>query len=179
MKNAKCFDSGVAGMSRDAALGTFVAQKALMMPVFQFQMSAVKAAKPGFTWSVFATPAETPEQRTLFARIDPLLSVNAKAKNEAAALAFVDFAMQPEQNAAYADALGVISTSQFADQKAPSYLDSLSEFLFRGEETTLFITPQYKTPSTYSVLLKNLVGLITGQVSVDKLLKELDDTYGK
>jgi raffinose/stachyose/melibiose transport system substrate-binding protein len=179
MKNAKCFDPGVAGMSRDAATGSWVQGKALMMPLFQNQLAPTIAANPAFKWGAFPAPGQTPGQQTMFAEVSPLISINAKTKNEAAARAFVNFAMEPAQTGAYADAQGVISTGQLASKELPEYLAPYAKYLFKGEKAANLVTSQFKTPVTYDVLAKGLVGLLTGQVSVDELLKQMDETYGQ
>jgi len=179
MNNAKCFDSGAAGMSRDAATASFVQGKAAMMPIFQNQLPAILAAKPAFTWAAFPAPGQAPGQQTMFAEVSPLISVNAKAKNQAAALAFVNFAMEPAQTAAFAEAQGIISTGQLAEEQLPDYLEPYAKDLFKGDKAAHLVTSQFKTPATYDVLSKGLVGLLTGQVKVDQLLKQMDDSYGQ
>jgi len=180
MKDAKCFDKGVSGMARDAALASFAEGKSLMLPVLQNQMGAVLATKPKFKYSVFAAPGKTADQRTMFAAIDPLISVNAKAKNMDAALAFADFASTPEASAAYAGAQGIIPLGDFTNKEVPELVAPIKEFLFKdGAETPLLITSQFKSSTTFQTLSTDIVGLLTGQTKVDGLLKKLDESYGK
>jgi raffinose/stachyose/melibiose transport system substrate-binding protein len=179
MKDAKCFDSGVAGMSRDAATASWVQGKAVMMPLFQNQLAPTLAGNPAFQWGAFPAPGQTPGQQTMFAEVSPLISINSKSKNMDAAKAFVNFAMEPAQTGTYADAQGVISTGQLAEKKLPDYLQPYAKYLFKGDKAASLVTSQFKTPVTYDVLSKGLVGLLTGQVKVDELLKQMDDTYGQ
>ena len=179
MKDAGCFDKGVAGTSRDSATARFASGKALMYPIIQPQLATVLAAKPAFEWSVAPLPGDGPDTTYLSIMVDPLVGLNAKSKNKALAEKFLDFVATPEESAAYNEAQQTISPSDFVAGTFPEFMEPLSEYLEPGGNNVIGQPNSWKSATTNTTLSNDLAGLLTGQKSVDDILAALDTTYGK
>jgi raffinose/stachyose/melibiose transport system substrate-binding protein len=179
MKDAGCFDKGVAGTSREAATARFASGKALMYPILQPQMASVLAAKLAFKWSVAALPGDGPDTTYLTALIDPMIGINAKSKNMELAKKFVDFVATPEESQAYNKVQQTIAPSDFAAGKFPEFLAPVSSYLKPGGNNVAGEPASWKTVSTNTTLSNDLAGLLTGQKSVDDILADVDKTYGQ
>ena len=179
MKEAGCFDRGVAGTSRQAATARFASGRALMYPIIQPQLATILAAKPKFRWSVAPVPGDGPDTTFLSVMVDPLIGINAKSKNAALAGKFVDFVATPEESKAYNAAQQTIAPADFVAGKFPEFMAPLSPYFKAGGNSVVSELNEWKSASTNATLSSDLAGLLTGQKKVDDLLAALDRTYGK
>jgi raffinose/stachyose/melibiose transport system substrate-binding protein len=179
MKEAGCFDRGVAGTSRQAATARFASGKALMYPIIQPQLATVLAAKPKFDWSVAPLPGDGPDTTYLSVMVDPLIGINAKSKNAALADKFVDFVATPGESKAYNEAQQTIAPADFVAGKFPEFMAPLSPYFKPGGNSVVAELNEWKSASTNATLSSDLAGLLTGQKKVDDILAALDRTYGK
>jgi raffinose/stachyose/melibiose transport system substrate-binding protein len=179
MKDAGCFDKGVAGTSRQAATARFASGKALMYPIIQPQLATVLAAKPTFKWSVAPVPGDGPDTTYLSVMVDPLIGINAKSKNTALADKFVDFVATPGESKAYNAAQQTIAPADYVAGRFPEFMAPLSPYFKSGGNSVVSELNEWKTASTNATLSSDLAGLLTGQKKVDDILAALDRTYGK
>jgi raffinose/stachyose/melibiose transport system substrate-binding protein len=179
LKQAGCFANGVAGTSRESATAQFASGKALMYPIIQPQLATVLAAKPTFKWSVAPLPGDGPDTTYLSIQVDPLIAVNAKSKHKALADRFVDFVASPEESRAYNDVQKTVSPADFTAGRFPDFMAPLSANLKSGGNNVVGEPNSWKSASTNATLSTDLAGLLTGQKSVDDILRDLDTTYGK
>jgi raffinose/stachyose/melibiose transport system substrate-binding protein len=179
MKDAGCFDRGVAGTSRQAATARFASGKALMYPIIQPQLATVLAANPKFHWSVAPVPGDGPDTTYLSVMVDPLVGINAKSKNAALADKFVDFVATPGESKAYNEAQQTIAPADFVAGKFPDFMAPLTPYLKAGGNSVVSELNEWKSASTNATLSSDLAGLLTGQKKVDDILAALDRTYGK
>ena len=179
MKEAGCFDKGVAGASRESATALFTNGKALMYPIIQPQLATVLAAKPSFKWSVAPVPGDGPDTTYLSIMVDPLVGINAKSKNPELAQKFIDFIATPQESAAYNEAQQTIAPTDFVAGKFPEFMAPLQPWLKPGGNNVIGQPNAWKSASTNTTLSTDLAGLLTGQKSVDDILADLDNTYGK
>ena len=179
LKDAGCFDKGVAGTSRESATAAFASGKALMYPVLQPQLPAVVAAEPKFEWSVVPLPGDGPDTTYLAITVDPIIAINSKSENPELAEAFLDFVADPEESKVYNETQHTIAPAAFVEASFPELLAPLASYLQPGGHNVITEPTYWKTPSTNGVLSTNLAGLLTGQKTVDEILAELDKSYGK
>jgi raffinose/stachyose/melibiose transport system substrate-binding protein len=179
LKDAGCFDKGVAGTSRESATAAFASGKALMYPIIQPQLATVLAANPAFKWTVAPLPGDGPDTTFLSTQVDPLVGINAKTKNKALADAFIDFVATPEESRAYNEAQHTVAPADFTAGKFPDFMAPLAESFKPGGNNVVGEPNDWKSASTNTTLSTDLAGLLTGQKSVDQILADLDDTYGK
>jgi len=179
MKDAGCFDRGVAGTSRQAATARFASGKALMYPIIQPQLATILAAKPTFKWSVTPLPGDGPDTTYLSVMVDPLIGINAKSKNAALADKFVDFVATPGESKAYNEAQQTIAPADYVAGRFPEFMAPLSPYFKPGGNNIVSELNEWKSASTNATLSSDLAGLLTGQKKVDDILAALDRTYGK
>jgi raffinose/stachyose/melibiose transport system substrate-binding protein len=179
LKDAGCFDKGVAGTSRESATAQFASGKALMYPIIQPQLATVLAAKPAFEWSVIPIPGDGPDTTYLSTQVDPLVGVNAKSKNPELANAFIDFVASPQESRAYNEAQQTVAPADWVAGEFPEFMAPLKPWLQEGGNNVVGQPNSWKSASTNATLSTDLAGLLTGQKSVDDILGDLDDTYGK
>jgi raffinose/stachyose/melibiose transport system substrate-binding protein len=179
LKDAGCFDKGVAGTSRESATAAFASGKALMYPIIQPQLATVLAANPSFQWTVAPLPGDGPDTTFLSTQVDPLVGINAKTKNKPLADAFMDFVATPEESRAYNEAQHTVSPADFTAGELPDFMAPLAEYFKPGGHNVVGEPNDWKSASTNTTLSTDLAGLLTGQKSVDQILADLDDTYGK
>lgn len=179
MKDAGCFDKGVAGASRESATALFTSGKALMYPIIQPQLATVLAAKPAFKWSVAPLPGDGPDTTYLSTQVDPLVGINAKSKNMPLAQKFIDFVATPQESRAYNAAQQTVAPADFSAGKFPEFMAPLADSFKPGGNNVVGEPNDWKSASTNTTLSTDLAGLLTGQKTVDQILTDLDDTYGK
>jgi raffinose/stachyose/melibiose transport system substrate-binding protein len=179
LKDAGCFDKGVAGTSRESATAAFASGKALMYPIIQPQLATVLAANPAFKWTVAPLPGDGPDTTFLSTQVDPLVGINAKTKNKALADAFIDFVATPEESRAYNEAQHTVAPADFTAGQFPDFMAPLADSFKPGGNNVVGEPNDWKSASTNTTLSTDLAGLLTGQKSVDQILADLDDTYGK
>ncbi|MDO8211054.1 ABC transporter substrate-binding protein [Conexibacter sp. CPCC 206217] len=179
LKEAGCFDSGVAGTSREAATARFASGKALMYPIIQPQLATVLAAKPTFDWSVAPLPGDGPDTTFLSVQVDPLVAMNAKSKNRALAEQFIDFVATLDGSRAYNEVQQTVAPADFEAGTFPEFMAPLSANLEPGGNNVVGQPNDWKSASTNATLSTDLAGLLTGQKTVDDILADLDSTYGR
>ena len=179
LKNAGCFDKGVAGTSRESATARFASGKALMYPIIQPQLATVLNAKPAFKWSVAPVPGDGPDTTYLSTQVDPLVGINAKSKNPALAQKFIDFVATPEESRAYNAAQRTVAPADFVAGKFPDFMAPLADSFKPGGNNVVGQPNSWKSASTNTTLSTDLAGLLTGQKTVDAILADLDSSYGK
>jgi raffinose/stachyose/melibiose transport system substrate-binding protein len=179
LKDAGCFDKGVAGTSRESATAQFASGKALMYPIIQPQLATVLAAEPAFEWSVMPVPGDGPDTTYLSTQVDPLVAVNAKSKNLPLAQQFIDFVASAEESRAYNEAQRTVAPADWVAGEFPEFMQPLSPWLQEGGNNVVGQPNSWKSASTNATLSTDLAGLLTGQKSVDDILTDLDNSYGK
>ncbi len=129
---SEMLESGVTGLSHDAAPARFAAGDVAMMPTGVWQAPALEDAEPGFEWSYIPFPgSDNPEDNQyLFGKYDQGWAIAADSPNQEAALAYLEAFSEPDNYQDFANAVGFIPTqptatldSQLGAEVAP-YLEN-------------------------------------------------------
>jgi raffinose/stachyose/melibiose transport system substrate-binding protein len=179
MNNAGCFELGVTGTSIQAARAEFGLGQGLMVPGISAFKAAVDVTNPQFGYSFRRFPNGSGKNKpTTVLNLSPSLSVNAHSsvENQAAAQTFVDFIARPKQNALYAKIVGGLTPYQFLKGQIPGFMSDFAP-VFKAHEYVLNPTQNWWNPSVASAF--EPVGLLTGQLSIDALLNEMDAAWNK
>jgi raffinose/stachyose/melibiose transport system substrate-binding protein len=114
------------------------------------------------------------------------LMISSKAKNPAAARAFVEFAAKDTQSRLFAKTLGNQSVRDYGralDKKiGAKALDANHQFVGPfASSNRLVVSGQAKWPNTdpSTALATGVQGLLTGQLKVAQVLKAADDAWPK
>jgi raffinose/stachyose/melibiose transport system substrate-binding protein len=174
MNSAGCFSPGVVGTSPSAATAEFAQGEGLMLADPSNFKGSVDASSPRFSYSFHPFPGGT---KSL---LDPgnTLSVNAHSSTQAqnAAQTFVDFVARPKQDALFARLTGGLTQYEFLKRQLPGFMSPFASVL---REKAYVVNP-FKTWWNAAVSLalqEDGIGLITGQLSVDGVLKAMDAAW--
>jgi len=177
MNDAGCFQPGAAGVSSGAAAATLFAQgQSLMFAAASSTQGIVAAASPKFDYSFSPFPSgASPTETTTHLSLQQSLSVNAdsSARNQAAAQSFIDFVARPKQNALFARATGGLTEYDLLKGQIPDFMPGFAR-IFAEQKYVINPSADWWNASVNSALQDNQVGLITGQRSIDDILKAMD-----
>ena len=179
MNTAGCFQPGATGTSGDGAAALFAQGQGLMFPAITNMKGNVDEHKPQFRFSHHLFPGGTsPSQMRTYLHLSLSAGVNAHASPEKqrAAQTFVDFFARTKQNARFARVQGGMTQFQFLKQRLPDFMASESSAVKSGA----YVISPVETWWNEKVLLamqQNQIGLITGQRSVDDVLKAMDTAW--
>ncbi len=178
MKDKGCFQAGVEGGGFDAitngmAQGTSVAS---FIPAPSVAQLASAAADQTFNVQAFP-PVSSSDKPFGFASVNYALSITKNAKNAAAAQAFLDWLAQPENSKKFADVDGGLPVSGVADLDLSSTpYAPVADILNNGDYSGL-PNSNWSNPGVYDALSTGVQGLLTGQKSVDDVLKAMDAAW--
>ena len=180
MNAAGCFQPGATGVpSGNTAAALFAQGRGLMLAMTSLNKGAIDIASPHFSYSFHRFPGgTTPTQTTTYLQLAPEVSVNAhsSAGNQRAAQTFVDFIARPAQNALYTQITGGLTQYEFLKGQIPDFMPSLGR-VFAARKWVINPAVSWWNPATLDALQKNQIGLITGQRSIDDVLKAMDAAW--
>jgi raffinose/stachyose/melibiose transport system substrate-binding protein len=180
MNDAGCFQPGATGVtSGNTAAALFAQGRGLMLALTSINKGAIDAASPQFNYSFHRFPGGTsPTETTTYLSLAPEVSVNAhsSAGNQRAAQTFVDFIARPKQNALYTQVTGGLSQYEFLKGKIPDFMSSLRR-VFAENKWVVSPHASWWNAATLKALQDNAIGLITGQRSIEDVLKAMDAAW--
>jgi raffinose/stachyose/melibiose transport system substrate-binding protein len=180
LKNAGCFEPGIAAVTSVAQEAAEFAQGTALMAMGNSSTKGqVDADAPQFPYSFHAFPGGTTAGQTqTYIQLGTALSVNAHSSpaNQAAARAFIDFIARPAQNALYAQAQGSVTQREFLKQELPSFLEPMAPVL-ANHAYVLNPSLSWWNPNVLNALQQEAVGLLTGQTTVDQVLQAMDAAW--
>jgi raffinose/stachyose/melibiose transport system substrate-binding protein len=182
MNEAGCFQAGATGASNQSVLAQFAQGEALMAGALTSNQGLIDAASPTFNYSFHPFPTGPNVNKTMIALTTPAtLGVNAHSSPEAqnAAQHFIDFLARPKQAALFARATGAMTQQQFLKRQIPAYMSS--DFATVLAQRRYRVTPlqTWWNPNVLLELQQNQIGLITGQRSIDDVLKAMDAAWAQ
>jgi raffinose/stachyose/melibiose transport system substrate-binding protein len=182
MNDAGCFPPGVTGLASGPAASTLFAHgQSLMLVTTSNAEGGIATAEPDFSYSFHPLPSgSSPTETTTFISLLQAVSVNAHAssRNRAAAQTFVDFMARPAQNALFTQLTGGLSQYQIKKRQVPGFMASMAPVFAKQR----YITNPYASwwnPGVLGAMQDNQIGLITGQRSIDDVLKAMDVAWKK
>jgi raffinose/stachyose/melibiose transport system substrate-binding protein len=177
MGNAECFQTGPAGTSGPVGDAMFAQGQGLTYAMVTSHKGAIDAGKPAFAYSQSPFPASRTNPRETVVELHfPFglgINAHASAANQAAAQAFIDFLARPDQNALMAEIGGGLSNSQLRTGRLPKYLSSFVPLYKQGRYAVNPIETWWNA-GVGNALTTYGTGLLTGQNTVDDVLKAMD-----
>lgn len=109
-------ESGVTGLSHDAAPARFAAGDVAMMPTGVWQAPALEAAEPEFEWGYIPFPGSdnAEDNQYLFGKYDQGWAIAANTPNAEAALNYLSLFSEPDNYQEFVNAVGFIPTQPTA-----------------------------------------------------------------
>jgi raffinose/stachyose/melibiose transport system substrate-binding protein len=173
MYNDGCFGEGSLGRSRTQGIEAVAAGKALGIVDVSAIMATMKTSAPKSEFILTGIPANDDASSTYTAAL-PIytIAVNAKAKNPAAATAFLDVLAEPENANSFAkgfNAIPAIPNDQFTP---PAELKGFAELVQKGSFSKL---PNWPNPKVQVELNEGVQSMLLGKDTPDSLAKKMQD----
>lgn len=179
LKDKGCFQAGAEGGGFDAitnglaqgtSIGSFIPSGAAV--------EIAKAAPAEAAFQVEPFPAANGDSMVLGSS-NYTLSINAQAKNKDAAKAFLEWMAQPAQQQEYYKLSGELPVSAFQDLDLTGTIYEAVSPLLKEKKYTPLPNNVWPNPSVYEALQTGGQGLLTGQTTVDQVLKSMDAAWGQ
>jgi raffinose/stachyose/melibiose transport system substrate-binding protein len=179
MNSTGCFQQGAPGTSQNAAIARFQHGDGLMYPAITNMKGLIEGPTPQFSISHHLFPGGTKASETrtyLHLSLSPAVNVHASAEKQKAAQTFVDFFARPKQNALFAQIQGGMTQDQFRKRQVPPFMSSEASAVKNG---AYVISPveTWWNAGVVDDMQTNQIGLLTGQRSVEDVLKGMDAAW--
>ena len=180
MNNAGCFEPGATGTSLASASSLFAQGQGLFYAVAGSK-GAIDAGNPAFKYDYEPLPSSDTPTKGNVAQITIGLSlaINAHSSPAAqdAARTFIDFIARPYENDLYTQAGGTLSQADLATNTLPSYMSNAFKPIVQNKQYVVSETSRWPDANVGQLLNTNLVGLITGQTTIDGTLSAMDTLW--
>jgi raffinose/stachyose/melibiose transport system substrate-binding protein len=177
MSTTGCFQENPLGTSYEASQELAATGKTLGIVQGNWVISLLLKQNPKGTFTLKALPAtDDPAQTLIPAAAGAGYGVNAKAKNPALAMKFVNFVMSPEGMNLYAKKQGGLPALQDTGFDVGPSLKELSTFLAE-DRTVPFMDQLWPNPKVQQTMFTGLQEIFSGQSTKEKLLASMDADY--
>jgi raffinose/stachyose/melibiose transport system substrate-binding protein len=178
MKNAGCFPPGVEALDNVPATGQFVSGNVPSWVLPSSIIGLMKGINRNIQINFYPLPGDTAAATRVNASPTDAIAVYSRTRNRAAALNFVDFWARESQSRFYASLTGAISLHQAATgQKLRPELNGISALLKTKTKVHPLINLDWKNPEVFSLLGQGVQGLLTGQRTIDQILRAMDGAW--
>jgi raffinose/stachyose/melibiose transport system substrate-binding protein len=175
----KCYQDGAAGAGFDALTNGATAGKLYGFFAPSGAVKSIEDASGGHVKLIaLGFPAPSGQKTYLSVTSDLGLAANAKTKSPKLVTDFLKFSVSPAEAKKYAEAAGTIPIG--GDLKAADLLpqyqpiaQQLADKQFRG-----FAVDDWPNGQVYDALGTGVTGLLTGQKTIDDVLKAMDAAWG-
>ncbi|MDF2562831.1 MAG: putative secreted sugar-binding protein [Microbacterium sp.] len=173
--DAGCFGEGALGRSREQAASAVAAGDALGIVDVGAVLPGMLAAAPDASF-VFASVPATDDGDTFVTALPGFVTtINAKAKNPAAAQAFLEFMGTPEASAIYADGFKSVPVLPNDQYTPPAELEEFAALVAEGKGVRL-PTLQAEVQST---LNQQLQAMFLGNTTPEGVAESMQSVYKK
>jgi raffinose/stachyose/melibiose transport system substrate-binding protein len=173
MGDLGCFGDGALGRTRDQAGEVVAKGNALAMVDVGATLAPMLKLSPDTSFVTAAIPATNTGNTYIVALPGFVTTINAKAKNVAAAQAFLDFMGEPEQAATYAYGFQGVPVLPNDVYKAPAELTEFSKLIAEGKYAPLG-SVQAEVQTT---LNQGIQSLILGKETPEGVAQKMEDVY--
>ena len=176
MNNNACFQPG---FTSPAVGNPFAQGQGLMSAVVSDLKAGLDAANPQFSYSFHPFPGGTAaSQIRTFVHPVTSVSINAHAspQAQAAAQTFINFIARPDQDAQWAQITGALTPFQLLKSEAPTFMSPMAPAL-KAHEYVPEPAPTWWNADVVVALRTDAIGLVTGQESIDDVLKAMDAAW--
>jgi raffinose/stachyose/melibiose transport system substrate-binding protein len=177
MKNAGCFQPAPEATASGTAFGLLASGQAAMLIGPTAFYAPLKQINPNLRLGFAAFPAGAAKDTNLQVSLVDI-AANANASSPAAAKTFINFLSRPKQQTLFAKISGGDSPYDLSHGIVPDWQSSIRSLAKNGKG---IVTPALAWPRTdlLPLMLNSMVGLFTGQQSVDSILNAMDALWDK
>jgi raffinose/stachyose/melibiose transport system substrate-binding protein len=174
MKDAGCFQDHPEGASVPAQYQMFANGNAVMTHVGSPETASILAINPNLKFGFFNLPGDTANNAVLPINTSLTVAISASTKNPEAAKALVAFLARAKQSTLFAKVNGGIAPFDATKGILPASLNGVASF-FKSGKAMMAPNNAWPNPTLLlSTLAPDIVGLFTGQKTVDSTLADLD-----
>ena len=178
MSKNGCFQDGAVGMTNETSFPLLAQNKGLTAAAPGSAANEFAQLNKDLKWTVGAFPANKADDRMIYASPSNALAINAKAKAPEAAKKLLEFFAKPENQNKFAELNGTASLAAQQGSEVTGTYAPLKDFL--SDDSKFLPLPNLSWPNgkVYTALGEGVQGLLTGQASVDDVLKKMDAEWG-
>jgi raffinose/stachyose/melibiose transport system substrate-binding protein len=186
MKTATCFSPSVAADTIPTIVGQMAREVMPMMWFSDTGLGLLKLANPTLDLGIFVPPATTAAGTYMTVFPNSSIAVNKKAHNMAAAVAWVDFMARQGQDELFSRVAARESAYSYQRALNPKIgakaLDAVHQFAAPyATKGKIKVTGQafWPTTASFTAFATGVQGLLTGQSTVDDVLKAADAAWAQ
>ncbi|HWI30207.1 MAG TPA: ABC transporter substrate-binding protein [Microbacterium sp.] len=175
----QCFQDGVEGADGPQLFGSVASGQSLGTFVPAGAINDLRSQETGAEFALALFPGETEDDAYLFASPTDAFGLNAASTHPEEAMQVLEAFATPEIRDALAELTGNVSMETALNgQPATGDFESLNDLLSDPDRNGPLANLFWPNGEVYSTLGTGVQGLLTGQVTVDALLEELDKSWG-
>jgi raffinose/stachyose/melibiose transport system substrate-binding protein len=171
--DAGCFGEGALGRSREQGGNAVAAGQALGIVDVGAVLATVTAAGPDNSYVVAPVPANNDGETFVTALPGFVNTINAKAKNPAAAQAFMEFLGSPEASAIYADGFKSVPVLPNDQYTPPAELEEFAALIADNKGVAL---PTLQT-EVQATLNQQLQAMFLGNTTPEGVAESMQSAY--
>lgn len=177
MEQTGCFQDSPLSTSYEASQKLVATGKTLGIIQGNWVISLLKKQNPKGTFTLTPLPAtDDPAQTIVPAAAGAGYGVNAKAKNPALAMKFIDFVMSPAGMNLFAEKQGGLPALPDTGYAIDASLTELSTFI-NDNRTVPFMDQLWPNPKVQQTMFTGLQEIFSGQGTPEELLASMDADY--
>lgn len=176
MADNGCFQDGAAGGTIPANWSNVATGKTLMMGAPAGSINSIRSVKPDVDAGAFPFPGTTTADTKALVGLTDGIAVNSASSNIAEAKKFLNFTQREGQSRIWAKINLASSLVDANAGKVPKEVSLFSPYV-KAKKTVAFPNLAWPNGSVYLALGQMGQGLLTGQTTVDQVLKAMDDKW--
>jgi len=177
MQKSGCFQASPLGTSYEASQTLAATGKTLGIIQGNWVVALLKAKNPAGTFTLKALPAtDNPAQTFMPAAAGAGYGVNAKTKNKALALKFINFIMSPQGMNLFATKQGGLPSLADTGYTVDPALAQVATYINDGR-TVPFMDQLWPNPKVQQTMLSGLQEIFSGQSTPNQMLAAMDTDY--
>lgn len=171
-----CFQEGSAGAGFEVISNNLQQQTSVGAFIPGNTVGELVASAPDANWLVEPFPTSSGKPFGMVSS-STALSVAAEADNKDAALAFVEWAAEPEQAKTFAEISTALPSIGYADMDLSDTVYAPVSDLLKNGDFTNVPSATWPNAAVYDALATGVQGLLTGQTTPDQILEAMDAAW--
>ena len=174
MKDADCFQPGVEGTTRPQQYAMMARGDGVFSLAHAFDLAAIREANPDVNLAMTNMPPDDGGDAALFTAASLAIAGISTTEHPEEVKAFIDFMASEDESSKFAETAGGIAPVDAMNGELPPYMNRLAPFV-ESEKLVGQHDAEWPNPRVVQDgLSKGIVGLFTGQLSVDEILANMD-----
>jgi raffinose/stachyose/melibiose transport system substrate-binding protein len=179
MKAAGCWPQEVASLQIPQAIALLGSGQAAAYVAPGDATATIRAANPQLDLGMYPFPGDTAAATRVVIAYGQAIGINKSSPHVAEAKKFLAFAAREGQSKVLAHFMGIPTVTEGKQGKLPGYMSDLVSALKAKKTATQAYLP-WPNPDVYNTALsQGVTGLLTGQLSIDDVLRNMDAAWSR